>query len=279
MSTGTQVQPVIAPGPQPVLAPVREPAKRTASSRLSAVSLVLLLTAMIASAAFLPGGVNWLVAFASLALLTAVIGVAVTGRPTGVFISERNLMSLSRLQILVWSVVILSGWLTIAVQRIHAGIPDPLAIPMDWHLWALMGISTSSLVGSPLLLSNRTNATVDSTQLEKAATALNEDSRTIAVNADGALYANTGNSDARFADLVQGDEVGNTAYIDPAKLQMLLFTFVLAAAYSYQLFQGMHQAPKDLAMPAVSEGMVALLGISHAGYLGGKTVNYTGTKS
>jgi hypothetical protein len=89
----------------------------------------------------------------ALLLFIILLGGVISSRPLGIFINDRNLVSLSRFQMVMWTVLILSAYFTLAIHRVRDGTADPLAIGMDWHLWALMGISTTSLVGTPLLLS------------------------------------------------------------------------------------------------------------------------------
>ena len=61
-------------------------------------------------------------------------------------------------------------------------------------------------------------------------------------NRQGTLYANSSPSEALFSDVFEGDEVGNTAYVDAAKLQMFVFTVVLVASYLASLWQMFVQA-------------------------------------
>ena len=63
---------------------------------------------------------------------------------------------------------------------------------------------------------------------------------------------------------------------------MFFFTLVAAAAYIAQLhFAFLHPAAKDASnqlityLPALTPGMVGLLGISHAGYLANKAAPHT----
>lgn len=100
-----------------------------------------------------PEGLNWIIVGISMFLFIIVMGLNITGRSLGILINERKLMSLSRFQIVLWTVIILSAYFTMVLVRIRSGIPNPLEIEMDWHLWALMGISTTSLVGTPLIQS------------------------------------------------------------------------------------------------------------------------------
>ena len=95
----------------------------------------------------------------------------------------------------------------------------------------------------------------------------------------GILYRNPSLQDARITDLLQGDEIMNTTYLDMAKVQMMLFTIVGALVYCGVLYQSLTSpvAANLTQMPALSQGMITLLGISHAGYLGSKTVDRTPT--
>src|SRR5262249_25290782 len=143
----------------------------------------------------------------------------------------------------------------------------------------LMGISTTSLVGTPLIHSSKKNKDPKPEEMDKTASALNEDKATIAANKQGVLYANSDITEASFTDIFQGDEVGNTAFIDLAKTQMFFFTVVAALSYAVVLFVAIKtKAPAELsAFPELSEGLIAILGISHAGYLVNKTTDHTST--
>ena len=266
----TASQPALA---QPPTSPPPAPQPRRTPGNLEVLIVtVLLLIAGAYVAARAPSkGANWILELLILFVFTLCLGRWICGRPLGILVTERNLMSLSRFQLILWTLLVLSAFAVIAVQRIRAGIPQALSIEVDWHLWALLGISTASLVGTPLLLASKKDQNPAVGVVDKAAKVLNENSGDINTNRLGRLYSNTDPKDARLTDIFQGDEVINTAYIDPAKLQMFLFTLIVAGSYAYQIYRSMSAAPANLAMPAVSPDMIALLGISHAGYLGSKT--------
>lgn len=165
-----------------------------------------------------------------------------------------------------WAVLILSSYLTVVREQIRNNAPDPLLVSVDWHIWAIIAISVTSLIGSPLLLGKQAERELDPEVLEKVANILRENPATLRASSVGALYAHMDIRDADIRDMFQGDEVENTAYVDPAKVQMLLVTlfalFVYAAAVKVMLSKvvtGM--------LPATSDGFVALLAISHAAYL------------
>ena len=217
-----------------------------------------------------------LIAVMVLMLLSLVfLGQYVLGRSLGILISERNLMSLARLQISIWTVIILSAYLVVALQRVSNGSLNPLYIRMDETLWMLLGISTASLVGSPLILNRKESKKPSTGELERTALKLKENVDDINKNSDGSLYRNTGMEDARFSDIFEGDEIGNTAHIDIAKVQMFVFTVVIAITYIGSLLRWVAVPEEWDVFPALSPEVVALLGISHAGYLSNKAVSHT----
>jgi len=83
-------------------------------------------------------------------------------------------------------------------------------------------------------------------------------------------------SDARLADLFQGEEIGNAAHLDLGKIQMFYFTLILVLAYAVMLgymFSGNTGTIK--ALPSLPDGMIALLGISNGGYLVNKVIPHS----
>jgi hypothetical protein len=157
----------------------------------------------------------------------------------------------------------------------------------------LLGISTTSLVGTTLLQAKKKNKTPDSSEVEDAAESLtpktsdaNNDQKEVAKtqkevedNRKGLLFKNSSPMDAELTDIFQGDEVGNTTQIDVAKLQMFIFTIIAALSYCVTVFNTLRAAGNDGTLlqnlPAVPDGLVAVLGISHAGYLASKTTDHT----
>jgi hypothetical protein len=252
---------------------------------LAPVAFLVLLVLMVVAGWFAPKGWNLVLVTASLLLMLVALGKAITNEPLGVLINQRNLMSLGRFQMVVWTVVVLAAYLTFAIVRIKAlatGLPngdvvtDPLNIVIDWHLWALLGISTTSMVGAPLILSTKQDKTPDSGATQQAARMVNEAPQEIENNRQGTLYANAKISDARLTDLFQGDELTNTAQVDLAKVQMFYFTVIAAICFFVMVFDVLVVGKSDLgSLPILPDGFVAILGISHAGYLTSKSINHT----
>src|SRR5262249_54820312 len=138
-----------------------------------------------------------------------IVGEGVSGRPLGLLVDERKKMSVSRLQMVLWTVVILSGLLTIALSNIGQRDQTALAITVPPQVWALLGISTTSLIGSPLLKTNKMR--------------------------DGKIKTREAVQDADFADLFRGEEKSNCDTLDLAKVQMFFFTLVLVLSYAVLL--------------------------------------------
>ena len=278
-SPGTQLAPQPPPSPSPApppAGPAAIPPKAahgtTGRGEVTIVSLILVAVIGWAGAFAATTTNMWFIVLGAFLVFILFLGRWICGRPLGIFVAQRNLMSLSRFQMVLWTVLILSAYFTMCVHRMRDGAPDALLIGMDWHLWALMGISTTSMVGSPLLLGSKMQKDPHQDEIAKAAAQLND--QKVDDNRVGMLYANPTINDASFADMFQGDEVGNTYYVDVAKLQMFFFTWVSLVVYGAAIFNLLKRGVYS-AMPGVSEGLLALLGISHAGYLTSKVTDHT----
>ncbi len=111
---------------------------------------------------------NLLVWAFNAALLTAfvlLLGHGMTGRLAGILIDERNKMSLSRLQLIIWTILILSAFLTSAEWNVLKAFPTPLNIVIPDTVWFLLGISATSFVAQPLILNTKTTSPADPTQM------------------------------------------------------------------------------------------------------------------
>lgn len=174
------------------------------------------------------------------------------GRVTGqhLLTDERRRWSLSRLQLLAWTVLLLPSVWTMVIIKLLASVEDPLALGMDDNMWALLGVTAASFVGSPLIL-DRKRATPG--VLEKRTPPL---------------------AGGEIRDLFRGEDSGNANVVDIGRVQMSLFTAVAVAVYFAACWHAFAtQAATVLAFPAMSQNLVALLGISHATYLVGKLPN------
>ncbi|MBA3348790.1 MAG: hypothetical protein H0T13_09550 [Actinobacteria bacterium] len=195
-----------------------------------------------------PTLVAWLAIAVLMTLVGVVAGHGVTGLARGVLIDDRHRLSLSRLQMLLWTVLVLSGWMAAALSNIGRGAATPLDVAVPSELWLAMGISTASLVASPVALAYKQSkrpGQVESLPLQE---------------------------DSGWADLFRGEEVTDSHHLDLGKVQMLLFTVVVILAYALALGDLFSAKEAFATLPALDDAVVSLLVISHAGYLAKKAV-------
>jgi hypothetical protein len=219
----------------------------------------------------------WIAMLLLLTLFAAIAGDGVTGTWRGLLIDERNKISLSRLQATLWTLLVLSALFVAALSNVRLGQADPLAIAIPTALWMLIGISTTSLIGSPLVLSTKKGRGANTNEIQQTLSLLaqqNMDTGSIANL--GQVIVNTNPKNARWADLFTGEETGNAAQFDLAKIQMFYFTFILALVYAVTLGLLFEQPGTIIStFPDLSQGMLTLLGISHTVYLANKIIPHS----
>lgn len=263
------------------------------------LSLLGLLVVFGAVCWYQPPLVSFLIGLASLTLFLVIAGHGVVGEWLGVLIDERNRMSMSRLQTALWTVVVLSGFLAAAVWNVRlpenahpSNNPEAknakLGIGVPQELWWVLGISVTSLAGTPLIRSTLTKK--DDTQTKKdrggegAAAWVNQENSLKQQSGGGEAYAVgriacfSSPVNARLADLFQGEQKADATHLDLGKVQVFFFTALLVFAYVVMLAEEFSAAANGGSFsipqfPALDKGTVALLGISHAGYLANKAVD------
>ncbi|MAS36280.1 MAG: hypothetical protein CL610_19910 [Anaerolineaceae bacterium] len=300
---------------------------------LSVIVLVVLVVVAGFRAAIHPFW-TWIVLLILFTVLSLVLSRAFTGRTLGILIDDRNKYSLSRLQMLLWTMMILSAFLAAVLANIQlnllvfvtgaveppiilyqpsgrlvsdalwqAGVLEqdpetglfyavpsvdlsqlnlaepltdgrviyvprtgesmpvtemvaqtegpqtssPLSVQIPTEVWLLLGISTTSLVASPLIKGQK----------------------------DESIVKNQSVQQAKIEDLFKGEESGNVGLVDLGKVQLFYVTLIVIGAYMIavaNLFLSTQTAIASL--PALDGGVVAMLGVSHAGYLGNKAVSH-----
>jgi hypothetical protein len=216
----------------------------------------------------------WLGALSLLATSAFIIGHGITGFWRGVLIDQRNMISLSRLQAMLWTLLILSAFLSAALFNLRSGEADPLLIAIPPGIWVLMSITATSLVGAPLIhnAKMKQDAKVDRaphTENQPPNHKVDSSNRTTS----GQLIVNTSPVDASWADLIRGEEVGNAAQINLGKLQMCYITVILVLVYGFALGSLFASRQSIIStFPDLNEGVLAVLGISHATYLTNKAL-------
>jgi hypothetical protein len=127
------------------------------SKGITATASVVLVASILLVAWLAPIERAFPIVMVLLVLFCIILGIVICKQPLGILISEQNVISLSRFQTVLWTVVIISGFLVIAMARIKNGVMagddsaelgDPLNIVLGKDLLGLLGITATSLVGS-----------------------------------------------------------------------------------------------------------------------------------
>jgi hypothetical protein len=236
---------------------------------------------------------SWLVFMAGTIIGLFLVGHGVTGSWKGAFVDNRNVVSLSRLQMIAWTILILTAFSSSVLWNIYrsstpvvSSCPESLSktddpkcrsavdIGLPPELWLLMGISTASLVGSPLILYDKKKLQPNMKERNQTFELLSEQGYDQnKLDHQGLLVVNESPKHARWSDLFTGEEVGNFAHVDIARLQMFFFTIVSIFVYGVALWvmlEGAVTTAPIAKFPILPDGLLALIGISHTGYLAAK---------
>lgn len=202
------------------------------------------------------------------------IAEAATGRASAIVMSQRNVYSLSKLQMAAWTTVVLAGLLAAAqlgALGYFGGAPgQALDLVVPPPVLAAMGIAGLTTAAVPAILNAKTrqepenSAKAAAQQRVAGMNAISPDT----VTTTGRVICRTCSGAATWLDLVTGDETANGGTVDLSKVQQLLVTGVLAGGYALCLLCVFTAAtPWDRHLPVLSPDMVWLLAVSHAGYL------------
>jgi hypothetical protein len=259
---------------------------KTVSKRTKAAgaagAVVCLVGALLVSARVPSATTAWVVTLILFVGFMASVGLALQGRPGGLLIDNRNRVSLSKFQAAAWTVLILSAFFTAAIFRIGLGFDDAVGIVIPNELLAAMGIAATSLVATPIVLSLKGADAATPDQIKKTVQKLDDTDK---VEVHGKVYGRKDVQDAEWLDMFRGDEVGNAASPDLSKLQQFLITVVVLVTYGASLWKAFaapelvtdeSTAPAFFStFPPLSQTVVWLVGISHAGYLAYKAAPHT----
>lgn len=250
-------------------------------------------------------------------------GKAVNGRWSGAFIDSRNRYSLSQVQAIAWLALVSSGIVAAGIANVRSGVAAPLDLSIPIELLAAIGLSVTTLVGTPLIRSIKRGNTPDAAQTAQTMTNMGMTPTTVnnvtfgtstvapeqlappvafglpapggggvagapaaaavggaavaAVPAvvarnEGTIVALTSPQLTGWADLVRGEETGNSDKLDLGKLQLLYVTSVAILVYGALMFTTLGQVAADgtatlLAFPGLDDSFVGILGLSHVGGL------------
>jgi hypothetical protein len=215
------------------------------------------------------------------------VGVGVTGQRAGVLWTSRNTYSLSRLQLTLWSWIILSAFMATVICRMNylfmpaqtGGFAGALNVVIHSELLQVMGISIASAALTPVILSWKSQSSVPSAETPPLVSTaqLNAAADRIGapIQAVGSVVVRDADYPPLFLDFFQGDEVGKAGLVDMGKVQQAIVSLVLIIGYLCILINmfitgDAGATPKVVGtteLPTLPQSVVNLLVISHAGYL------------
>ena len=249
---------------------------------LAAVPLIGIAIVLGVSPNFWPhlrGGV-FLIVLALLVIEFAVIGRLINRRSSGVFIDNRNRISLSKLQAGAWTAIVLAALATAAAfNATGLGVDyrsvNGIFVVVPGELLLAMGISATSLVATPALLSLKANEAPSADAAKKASARAGME-----ITGNGKVAVKNSPADAIWGDIFTGEELGNIGTADIGKIQQALISLVLMSAYSGYIFQCFALSPGPiLELPQLDKSFVWLLGVSHASYLAYKAAPHSTSAS
>jgi hypothetical protein len=194
----------------------------------------------------------------------------------------------------MWSVLILATLYTTlssnGVRALHllsgksaAEVTKMLAaalnVNIDWNLVGLMGASVASFVASPIALQSKTNQAPDTGTLTQASDYMAA-AQGLSAKPDstGTLLTKASQADARLSDLIKGEDIGNANAVDITRLQMLVMTIIVYISYAIVVANTLLLSGAELNdLPAISQTLLALILVSHGGYIGGKLLPSSGS--
>src|SRR5262249_16865209 len=155
-----------------------QPGEDGMSRATSTVSSFALIAAILVAAYLAPLQWGFLIVMSLMLIFCVLLGLVICKDPLGILISDQNVISLSRFQTVLWTVIIIAALVVIAMARIKNGVVagddsaelgDPLNIILGKDLLALFGITAASLVGSPLIAATKKSKTAAPRVAQKTA--------------------------------------------------------------------------------------------------------------
>lgn len=218
---------------------------------------------------------------AALAIVFLGIGVSQTGRLAGALISPQHRMSLARLQVICWSVLLFSGFAIYSafnigtIAAVWTASSEKYLLPeFQIWAWAVLGIAI---------------ATPSASALVKAFTPSDKEFQTMLQSHDSQrvhlvpLEQRGAPKDAKFSDLFAGETKWQTDNVDLSRAQMLVITLLLLVLYTAwlmtslnaigvaQVFNAFPGAGAILSsFPDPGPVFTGLLALTHGTYIAGK---------
>jgi hypothetical protein len=192
----------------------------------------------------------WAISAGVLLAAAIVLGVAVGRGYLGILIDSRGRYSLTQLQIVLWTFVVISLIAGVFTARLVDDPKTALDFGIPGELLGVLGISVGSTVAATVVKTQK-----DASRAGQIAAV----DKTVKPSFKQVFTLEEG----EFADRA----------IDVTKFQNFWFTLILIAAYvglCIGRFSDLDSVSDITSLPGFDSAFVALLGISHAGYIAGK---------
>lgn len=195
----------------------------------------------------------WAASLLVLLLLAGWTGWATRKSGVGILIDTRGRYSLNHLQIVMWTLLILSAIMGVFLARLFGAETNLLAFKIPQQLLTLMGISVGSATIAGAAKSAK-DVPGSGARVARAGTFTMSDGSTRPISPG-------------FAQVFQ-EEQGDQAdkVVDVTKFQNFVLTLLAGVAFIAWTW---NQTTLE-GLPEPSKQILWLLGISHAGYIGGK---------
>jgi len=224
----------------------------------------------------------WITCLVGMLALFVLAGLKIRSRVLGVLVDERNRYSLSRLQITLWTALILPTVYVVYIANIIRGPADiALNVDLDYKLIALMGFSLASFVAAPMALSRKAEKPGSDQELATNGQELLDTQKLTSLpSATGQVLVKNDPKDARLADLIRGEDIANAMVVDLPRLQMLLITAVIVFVYGINVGHCLGASAGLLTrLPELNQTLLLLVLISHSGYVVGKLIPTSATST
>ena len=250
----------------------------------SSTSFLDQMITMVVGGKTVPGtrSILWQLFLATLGIggLAIALGLGTKGRVTGIWIDERNRVSLARAQVTLWTVVALGGYATVALFNV--GLGAPVSFPqIPAAIAAALGIAFSSPMISAMILNSK--GLQGLTTVGGAATDTNDFSNRGAFLAapPSGIEMRADPTEASIADVFMGETVSESESVDISRLQNVMLTVTLVLGYFAMLIEKLRAISPDSILsglpdlPDPGAAFTAVLLVSHATYLGTKAYKTT----
>lgn len=205
---------------------------------------------------------SWAVAGVILLVFAALLGRATGYGPVGILIDQRGRYSLNRLQLVLWTLLVLSTFLglffgllfSVGFGGLNKKEVFDAVFNIPPNLLVLMGISVGSAT------------TAGAVKSAKDASGKVQEAGVLPATATAAVAPPGTKVPPHFSQVFlqeEGSQIDNI--IEVTKFQNFFFTIALAITYVVLVAN-----LKSPGYPEFSDKVLWLLGVSHAGYIGGK---------